>query len=289
MGLRQLRLLGVPFLAIYGGEPTVRFNDLCLFVRYARTLGFQITVISDCIGMNEKRWKTLAAAGLDSVTVSLDAPPDHRLDEEKGRRNRSDAVLDALTLFYDQELFDDVEVVMTVGKDNLKYVLPMQEWCQAHAFWVHYDIQHPDRGIPGSKCRGGTYQFGPGDQAEITKVFGSLLARKKAGTPNIHTSEEVLQDWLDPACSQRLEWKCEVPWWLSVDCDGSMMMCDDAAIGPTNVIKVTEVSNKWEEFFDRWVQWRAGSKCSCFWATHMMAEEQARSPTGALDIAHGRS
>lgn len=289
VGLDQLMALGVPFLAIYGGEPTVRFDDLCRFVTEARARKFQLTVITACVGMTEEKWDRLVAAGCDSVTVSLDAPPTGYLEQDAARGEREHAVFTHLAYLREHQGIRDLEVVMTVSHSNLHLVLPMLDWAAEMGVWVNFDVQHHDRGFAGTKCRGGTPPFEATDIAEISDVFREVMERKKRGA-RIHNSVEVLHEWVRGEFPVALNWRCTDPFWLSVDCNGSMMACDDSI--PAELkdrFDVRSIYKRWTEFALAWYAWRAQSKCHCFWGTHFQAAQQVADPNGALSIAHGRA
>lgn len=283
-GLAQLRRIGVSFLAIYGGEPTVRRADLPVFIREAKRLGFDLTVITACIGMTPDRWVELIQAGLDSVTVSLDAPPDAEYVEPDGQIRRTTAVLDSLSFV--RTRVRDIEVVMTVSSSNLGLVLPMLDWADRMGYWVNFDLQHPDRGQPGSKCKGSAPAFEEDDKEGASAIFREVLRRKREGV-RIHNSEAVLMAWANGSLFD-YEWRCTDPFWLSVDCDGSMMYCDDSYDSSINQFSVTTLHARWEEFLTAWYAWRDQSTCHCAWATHFQAGEQVKSPDGPLSIAHRR-
>ena len=289
-GLDQLHALGVPFLAIYGGEPTVRFDDLCEFVTAARVRAFQLTVITACVGMTEAKWDSLINAGCDSITVSLDAPPTVQPpDQGTDRAERELAVFQHLSYLREHEKVRDLEIVMTVSRENLQSVLPMLDWAAEMGVWVNFDVQHHDRGFAGTKCKGNEPPFLATDIPDIETVFRQVLERKKRGA-KIHNSVEVLHEWIRGEYPVTLGWKCTDPFWLSVDCNGALMACDDSI--PAELkdrFDVRSIYTNWLEFALAWYAWRAQSKCHCFWGTHFQAKQQALDPNGALSIAHGRT
>jgi pyrroloquinoline quinone biosynthesis protein E len=83
--LEQARELGVVQLHLSGGEPLVR-RDLERIVRKARELDFYSNLITSGIGLSQDRARTLAACGLDSVQLSLQAAAPDLSDRIGGRR-----------------------------------------------------------------------------------------------------------------------------------------------------------------------------------------------------------
>lgn len=68
----EAHALGVVQLHFSGGEPLER-ADLEQFVRRARELGFYTNLITSGVGLDRGRSRALAAAGLDSLQLSLQA------------------------------------------------------------------------------------------------------------------------------------------------------------------------------------------------------------------------
>ncbi|EQB4537653.1 pyrroloquinoline quinone biosynthesis protein PqqE [Pseudomonas aeruginosa] len=69
---RQAREMGAAQLGFSGGEPLVR-QDLAELIAAARGLGFYTNLITSGIGLNEKRLKEFADAGLDHIQISFQA------------------------------------------------------------------------------------------------------------------------------------------------------------------------------------------------------------------------
>jgi radical SAM protein with 4Fe4S-binding SPASM domain len=65
----------IPFFSFTGGEPMLR-EDLAELVRYGRSHGFRINLITNGTLATPERCTDLAEAGLSSVQVSLEAPED---------------------------------------------------------------------------------------------------------------------------------------------------------------------------------------------------------------------
>ena len=70
--MEEARSLGAAQLGFSGGEPLVR-QDLEELVSHARQLGFYTNLITAGIGLKEERLRSLKAAGLDHVQLSIDA------------------------------------------------------------------------------------------------------------------------------------------------------------------------------------------------------------------------
>ena len=67
---------GKIMVVVTGGEPLVR-SDLASVLREIRRLGFRLGMVTNGYALDSRVAGELAAAGLDSVVVSLDGPPEH--------------------------------------------------------------------------------------------------------------------------------------------------------------------------------------------------------------------
>jgi len=81
----------VPSLSFTGGEATLR-GDLPELIRRAKAIGFRVNLITNGIRLGDPEYaRTLAAAGLDSVQVSLEAHDAALHDAIVGRRGAFEA------------------------------------------------------------------------------------------------------------------------------------------------------------------------------------------------------
>ncbi len=112
----ELAAMGGYFLAFTGGEPALR-PDLEELVRYARKLRFAVSLFTSGFGMTPKRWRRLAAMGLDGVQVSIHGSDAARHDAFTGVRGSFDAAMQGLLLA--QGLGVPVRAAVTLHKNNV--------------------------------------------------------------------------------------------------------------------------------------------------------------------------
>lgn len=92
----QLKELGITDIHFTGGEPLVR-DDLCDLVKYAAGLKCSVGVTTNGCLLTEKLLNDLAASGLNSIAVSLDAT-DKDYEDIRGREGSFSKVSEALSL-----------------------------------------------------------------------------------------------------------------------------------------------------------------------------------------------
>jgi len=291
-GIDALKELGCLFIAIYGGEPML--SPLLLpMLKYCKKVEMLNTVIT-----NGSLWRTedtplLLGSGLGSVTVSMDSlsalPGDTKYDAQR----RADAmrVMDDLEPyardFHRLGKVLDREVSVTITPRNLDSIVELTEFWTSRGVWVSYDFVHVGS-HPGTKRAKAYYPKWTQEADERAKVHAIAIAVKKIGkeTGRVHTSDSVLKRW--SKFYDNPIWHCSVPAWVSVDCDGSMLPCDDLEDERVADIKVWQLKDKWLTFHERWL--KAIEKCpGCFWSAHIMSEEMVGSPEGRERFLHGRS
>jgi MoaA/NifB/PqqE/SkfB family radical SAM enzyme len=79
----QLHSLGVPGIAISGGEPTLR-KDAFELLRYAKDRNTAVTLNSNLLSVGKERVSELLDAAPDIVNVSIDSGRDEQNDKSRG-------------------------------------------------------------------------------------------------------------------------------------------------------------------------------------------------------------
>jgi pyrroloquinoline quinone biosynthesis protein E len=77
--------LGIVQVHLTGGEPLVR-GDLEEIAHFARAAELYVNLVTSGIPLDEARWRRLAAAGIDHVQLSIQAPREASADRIAGRR-----------------------------------------------------------------------------------------------------------------------------------------------------------------------------------------------------------
>jgi len=260
--------LGVSFAPIYGAEPLTRLPALLNFVSSCSKVGLKNTVITNATLLNKDAIKQLKVAGLSSITLSNDIKTK---DSSVGYKSISASSILSLCL----EEFEDVEVITTITKENLKLV-PSFISSLPKEVWFHFDFMHHDRKQPGTKCTGKHRAFSEEDKPDILNFLSSIQNLKKSGT-RIHPSDECLQflsDNIDLVINTN--WKCELGSFVTIDSSfGSVQGCDDFC--PTDLqgkFSILKYNVDW-----RWTQWLETwrpriSECpGCIWLTHVMSTQ----------------
>ncbi len=285
LGLIQLKKLGCEFAPIYGAEPLMVFSKLKNFLTSAIDLDIKTSVITNGILLTEDKIKQLKLAGMDSITLSLDSLYEILNDNSVSKRNkRVEFILEKLKKLY----IRDIEISVTVHRENFKQLPEIIRYFTARGIWVSFDTIHWDRGQPGTKVSIKSeiehLIFQPVDYLEVRDVMFKVLEMIKSANYLIHTSKEVVEFWCEKNHFINLDWHCKYPGWITIDCNGDVLICDDFSLDK-NHIKVWEIYDRWDEFL---AIFSADSKLcpGCFWSTHIMSESMIKNKRSGDYFSH---
>jgi MoaA/NifB/PqqE/SkfB family radical SAM enzyme len=291
-GIDNLKALGCGFIAFYGAEPLLEFENLRDVICYAEQQGIHTTVItSGVVPHFREKLVDLRAAGLKSLSMSFDIVPIGEGSERKMREAE-----EHLLFFKKFTGVRDVAAIATLTSKNYMYLPKMVDEMTKSGIWTFFDIIHPDRGQPGTKCRNypGTEEllFKKDDIPFLQEMFKKLKVQKSEGKL-VHVSNVFLDMIInDTALAINYDWNCglekDFPAFLTVDIDGVVMPCDDFFI-PGRFggyeIKIYNLAKNWHNF----KKWRTiiRRKCpGCIWNTHVDAYAIKRGDVPFSDYVH---
>lgn len=267
-GLDQLKQLGCPFIAIYGAEPLADFEKLPEFVHHSSNIGLDMTVIT--ILHDEEKLRILYENGLRSLTTSYDIIP---LD--KWSKIKSDRAIKLLEAFRSFGPVDNVAVVVTLTRQNYKYLYDTTKQMTDQGIWLFFDIIHPDRGQIGSKAKGcnADLLFREEDIPSLISELSRIL--KHRDELMVHASKSFFESIVqDPELAVYYLWNCAdydcFPSWVTVNCDGLVYPCDDfqpRVLG----IPFDKLAEKWSKLPELWKRKTQRNCPGCFWNTHLDA------------------
>jgi radical SAM protein with 4Fe4S-binding SPASM domain len=104
-------------LAVTGGEPLLR-EDLCDVMGYATSLGFPWGMVSNGWTVDERVVESCRAAGLKTLTISLDGPRDLH-DWLRGRKGSYERAVRAIELFKAAGFVRKLEVTSVVAPRSI--------------------------------------------------------------------------------------------------------------------------------------------------------------------------
>ena len=274
-GMQNLKTLGCEFAAFYGAEPLLEFDKLKLIVPFAEEIGINTTIITSGVVSNfHDKLKQLHASGAKSISMSYDMIP---LDEAS--KAKSNGAIESLLLFKNLGNVRDVAAIATLTRTNF-HLLPETIIKNSRlGVWTFFDFIHPDRGLPGSKCKGSAEGliFQKEDFLPLLDTLHTVISLKEDGHL-VHVSEQFLhlmaQD--DFSLLKNFNWNCaksEVfPSWVTIDCDGSVHYCDDFQEQRKRPrFDMITLSSNWEKFSE-YGRKLVSSRCrGCAWSTHIDA------------------
>lgn len=290
-GLCNIAMLGCEFCAIYGAEPLTRFDRLEQFLYMCVRLDLRNTVITNGLGLTEEKFRRLWHSGLRSITVSCDSLSGSGVGKDSDVARKSEQGLETLTLLSklrEKLPLRDLEAIVTITRRNIAEFPAMVRYFTERNIWTSFDFIHTDRGMKGSKCppaeQIADLLFTDEDIPQVREVFEEVLVLKRGGAL-LHQTEDILSMAQDPKYYREYCWNCAYPGWISVECDGSLLCCDDRPDDAVGTFKIWELANRWEEFVEVWG--KAVRRCAgCFWSTHVMSERMVAQPKAGEYFCH---
>lgn len=285
-GLDNLKELGCSFIAIYGAEPLSDFDKLPEFVGYAHSLGMDMTVISAGVEPDTyEKLKILYEHGLRSLTTSYDIV---NLDGSSKIKSRN--ALPMLQYFKSLGPVDNIAVCATLTKKNYLHLYDNMVRMTSMGIWSFFDIIHPDRGQPGSKCKGADPEllFSEEDLPLVVEVLKKI--RDNKDKLMIHASDGFFNLLIrKPELLLTYKWMCteseKFPSWVTVDYDGQVYPCDDFQPRPAGVPMDTLVRD-WDIIKPMWRK-AVDTLCpGCVWNTHIDANYIKEGKAKLSDYVH---
>lgn len=268
--------LGVAFFPIYGGEPLV-YEKLPELISKLSESNLPFSIISNSILLTREMAKDFIDRGLKSYTVSVDTLDSARFKSPVLRR-RNDAALRALDIFQDLGL-PDLQAQATVSPFNVDEIISVAEYFTSRDIWFSFDILHTSKGTaidltskvpPENKIIGDHVPLGYDHLETLVYMLDGLINLKNTGR-KIYQSRQYMEMLKDPRHSLDRSWLCAghgYPGFLTIDADGSMMVCDDLSDPNISQYFVDTLPDHWEEFVKDWLI--AARMCrGCVWSTHI--------------------
>jgi len=292
-GVEQLKQLNCNFCAIYGAEPLDDFDGLPEFIRMLYQNNILSTIITNACSPNTKeKLSILYANGLRSLTTSYDGEGDEIIDNSS--RAKTNRGLELIRWFRDSFVdLRDVAVVATIHRKNYKSIPKIIEKMTKENIWMLFDIIHPDRNQPGSKCKNcvttDELLFQPEDLPGVINVLKQILGMKN-NSYLVHWSKNLV-DYIvnNPTVLLKYNWHCAkdkiFPSWVTVENTGEVYCCDDFHVVDPKLkhsIYLWELADRFEEF-TKYQKEMALKYCSgCIWNTHFDANaiKQGNIPFG---------
>lgn len=302
-GVQVLKSLGCEFIAFYGAEPLLEAEKLAPVIGIAEKVhGIDTTVITSGVVDNfYKKVRLLIDNGLRSLSMSYDIVPWDMYAERKSQK-----AIEGLRFFRDTCTgYRDVAAIATLHKKNYRHVEDTIKFLTEEGIWFLFDIIHPYRYQKGSKCKNVSnlpyLLFSESDVSELKKVLETILRLKSDGHL-VHASEH----YINKLCENDFDllfnynWSCSYsknfPSWITVDCDGKVMPCDDFYVSAdlattylhelNNPMLTSTVWDYWKNYHRKQVV----SHCpGCAWNTHIDAHAIKEGIIPVSDYTHSPS
>jgi len=230
--------LGIKFIKIMGGEPTLK-QDLEDLIRFIKTnTKIKVALFTNSV-LTCKRIDSLMDSKIDQYITSIDTiNAVHSFNKDNAIK--SGQGLKAL-LYLVKKGFTDLRANIVVGKNNIQDIPRIVKYLSEKGIYSSLTPVHVGKEkFWQYRCPSSNLQLRPCDKKEVDKTFDELLRMKKEGAL-IANSEQFIIDWSKYAIGT--SWRCRVPPVLWIDSDGKMMCCNDIR-GRTSSLSIFNLKDK---------------------------------------------
>jgi len=118
----------LPFISFTGGEPLLR-KDLERLIKYARSIGLKVNLISNGTLITASKAGALARAGLGSAQISLESPSERIHDSLTGKSGSWKATVEGIRHLLDRDIY--VHTNTTINRENMESMLEYPEFIKS--------------------------------------------------------------------------------------------------------------------------------------------------------------
>lgn len=118
----------LPFISFTGGEPLLR-RDLEKLIRYSRSIGLKVNLISNGTLITKSKAKSLERAGLGSAQISLESPSERIHDFLTGKTGSWKATVEGIKNLLDRGIY--VHTNTTINRENMETMLDYPEFIRS--------------------------------------------------------------------------------------------------------------------------------------------------------------
>lgn len=214
----QFAAIGVALVGLTGGEPLLR-SDLEAIVSHAKGVGLRVTVTTNGILATEERIRSLADAGLDALSFSLDT-----LDPEAYHSLRGipiDGVLAGIESARGAESGMVIGVTAVVSDSGAEHMVSLGEYCLERNLLLGLTPLHTDHGV--GAVSGSSAERGRGLPVSFSRV--RELIERGLRFPNSARYLDGLEDLLLSRGRPAILGCRGAERTLSVGADGAIHVC----------------------------------------------------------------
>ncbi|HZX36690.1 MAG TPA: radical SAM protein [Thermodesulfobacteriota bacterium] len=267
--------LGVKFVNIAGGEPTV-LKGLGRLISHLNKTFMSYSIVSNSM-FNDDKLDEMVDAGLKAYVASIDVLDSRDLSPHDLRKsNAGMRMLEKLRLRNVPNLCANI----VISAKNLNSVVVAAKYLSDSGFLVNLCPVIWGRGDKWDDAKEAdpSYRLTEEHKEKLSAMAIELIEMKRAGALIVPT-EAYLRGL--PVHAIGLDWKCfdgnraTDPPRLIVDADGSLMTCINTRGEVSKKYTIFDLRDDvaYERFSPDW--WMDAKKCKgCYWSTMVMAKER---------------
>jgi len=263
----KLNTLGIRIIAFFGGEPTLR-QDFCEILRYANNKGFFTYITTNGTLLDKEYIERMGECGIDFIELSVDSI--FEFNESKKDYTRSKKVLELLVEAQKKYGFG-IKTHMVLTKKNIDSVMKTIKIIDKHH--VPLTIGLIFRNVYNDLPDDESLYFNDNESKKgLFKVIDDIIELKRQGI-RIMDPVDYFRGMKDYVRG-KTDWGCRAgSYFMSIDCDGSIMLCCSSKDFTENVLSIDKdhFKNRQEEINKTlsWCQTRCYSNCA-FTTSYLM-------------------
>lgn len=238
------------FLVLFGGEPLIR-KDLQEILDY---IGDRIdyTIISNSV-------LPFDYTGVTSLTASIDTEQGGNTDDAVKSSKAFNRLLEAK-----EKGIDNLVANIIAHDENYLEIPKIIEKMTSYDIWSIVGIVHCGKGDWKFRSTTSDLKLSQKNAEWLSKELSSM---KKSGKFLLHNSLEYLEGI--KIFASTLDWKCSKPYYLTIDCDGGLIACNDRWGEEVSKMTIFDFDQKkWEEAWKKDVK-----ECSGCYYNHQVQVE----------------
>jgi len=262
VGAEKLKLLGVSIISMAGGEPLLR-EDLPEIIKTISPLHY-VYITSNGFLINEKKAKSLFAAGLDGINISIDFSDSHLHDQQRGVENAYSKAIEAIKILVRNRISSRqrVNLFAVLNAMNLSQVEALIKL--ARELGANFTLQ------PYCNLKTGKDEF------SLKKEVSSMLLKLQKKYTNFISNPEALKK-IDEYITTGGVGKCKAgQLFFNIDSFGNISHCVefmDHPVGNIKELKIKEIKEKLTEAYIK-------NNCNRCWYNCRSEVESVYTPRG---------
>lgn len=218
--------LGPCYITITGGEPLLRRETTLEIIMLASKRGIMTNLITNGSCLDRELLSGLDAAGLDTLSVSLDGKAETH-DTLRGRRGLHKRITSAIEIIHENKINTRIIINTTIMKPNLDEIADLIVWSRMNRTSIKFQALVQNFGEKNDLSWFLRSPLWPADTRKTVSVIDRIISMKTNGFPVINSIKQLAalrEYYINPVktCSNLV---CNAGQNISINPDGEVRIC----------------------------------------------------------------